>query len=63
MKRRGSDRDRWKLSHWDEYVKNVNFLPPQNFGDALIVYNGRNNGNGADGAGFESLIAEIKAVK
>lgn len=63
MKRRGSDRDRWKLSHWDEYVKNVNFLPPQNFGDALIVYNGRNNGNGADGAGFESLITEIKAVK
>ncbi len=28
MIRRGSDRDTWKLQHWDEYIATVNFTPP-----------------------------------
>lgn len=25
---RASDRDMWKLNHWDEYILGVNFNPP-----------------------------------
>lgn len=42
---RNSDRDTWKLAHWDEYVKTVSFdLPsaldtPENRGNLLIFKN------------------------
>ena len=33
MIRRGSDRDRWKLTHWDEYIAGVNFDIPKELDD------------------------------
>ncbi len=60
MKRRNSDRDRWKLGHWEEYVKNVNFAAPENAGDELLVYNGKNNGG--EVADFNRLIERIKEI-
>ncbi len=40
---RNSDRDTWKLTHWDEYLATVNFTIPENLRDpddemALILY-------------------------
>ncbi|MGN0553241.1 MAG: AAA family ATPase [Oscillospiraceae bacterium] len=31
---RGSDRDTWKLEHWDEYISGVNFEIPETIGAA-----------------------------
>ena len=31
---RGSDRDTWKLEHWDEYIAGVNFEIPETIGAA-----------------------------
>ena len=42
MKKRNSDRDRWKLEHWDEYVKTVNFNPPTEI-EGLFVYKNEND--------------------
>lgn len=41
---RNSDRDTWKLEHWDEYIAGCNFEIPQNLCDAknkdsLIIFN------------------------
>lgn len=42
---RGSDRDKWKVEHWDEYIQGVNFdIPaalddPDVLDDLLIFYN------------------------
>lgn len=33
---RNSDRDTWKLAHWDEYVKECNFNIPKNLDDPAI---------------------------
>lgn len=60
MKRRNSDRDRWKLSHWSDYIKNVNFSAPENLADALLCYNGKRNDGGA--GEFENLITDIKQI-
>lgn len=60
MKRRNSDRDRWKLSHWSDYIKNVNFSAPENLADALLCYNGKRNGGEAEG--FENLVNDIKQI-
>ena len=30
---RNSDRDTWKLTHWDEYIKQCNFAIPENLAD------------------------------
>ena len=30
---RNSDRDTWKLEHWDEYIASCNFEPPVNLKD------------------------------
>lgn len=60
MKRRNSDRDRWKLSHWQEYIKNVDFSVPENSGDELLLYNGKRNGG--ENSDFETLIKKIKDI-
>lgn len=60
MKRRNSDRDRWKLSHWSEYIKNVNFAAPENSADELLVYNGKRNGG--ENTDFDTLIKRIKEI-
>lgn len=37
MFERGSDRDLWKVEHWDEYIKTVNFDIPKPLDDPDIV--------------------------
>ncbi|MGN1357486.1 MAG: AAA family ATPase [Succinivibrionaceae bacterium] len=39
MIERASDRDLWKLSHWDEYISRCNFNRPENIGDIFIFHN------------------------
>ncbi|MGI6261495.1 MAG: AAA family ATPase [Acutalibacteraceae bacterium] len=36
MLHRNSDRDTWKLSHWDEYIKTVNFDVPEALNDPAV---------------------------
>lgn len=43
MMRRSSDRDAWKMEHWDEYIKGVNFDIPENLRipddpESLLLY-------------------------
>lgn len=33
---RNSDRDTWKLAHWDEYLAGCNFAIPENLDDPLV---------------------------
>lgn len=40
---RASDRDTWKLEHWDEYISRINFTPPTdlqlpNQRDSLLIF-------------------------
>ena len=39
MIKRNSDRDTWKLEHWDEYAASLNFNPPTNIKDLIIFEN------------------------
>lgn len=45
MINRNSDRDTWKLEHWDEYIKGIDFSIPDTLGDPktsenlLLYYN------------------------
>lgn len=44
MIERNSDRDKWKLEHWDEYIAGCNFNPPTalddpNIPDDLLIFN------------------------
>ncbi|HNW86103.1 MAG TPA: AAA family ATPase [Candidatus Limiplasma sp.] len=44
---RNSDRDRWKLDHWDEYIAGINFDIPQgldnpNEPDDLLIFHNNN---------------------
>ena len=43
MMKRKSDRDTWKIEHWDEYVQRINFEIPEalrleNQPDSLLLY-------------------------
>ena len=43
MMKRCSDRDTWKMEHWDEYIKGVNFEIPEALrlegqSDSLLLY-------------------------
>ena len=38
MFKRNSDRDKWKIEHWDEYVKTVNFDAPQISEEELFIH-------------------------
>ena len=45
---RNSDRDTWKLTHWDEYIKQCNFAIPENLADPqhkdnLILFQNNND--------------------
>ena len=45
---RNSDRDTWKLTHWDEYIQGCNFAIPQNLADPkhkdnLILFKNNND--------------------
>ncbi len=39
MLRRNSDRDVYKIKHWDEYITTVDFTPPSFIDDILLFYN------------------------
>lgn len=60
MKRRNSDRDKWKLEHWNEYIKNVDFTPPESVPGQLIVYDGRRDNFGNIDE-FKRLTEALKA--
>ncbi|MDF2845462.1 MAG: P-loop ATPase [Herbinix sp.] len=34
---RNSDRDIWKLSHWEEYIAGCNFNPPNSLDDPSVI--------------------------
>ncbi len=34
---RNSDRDTWKLSHWEEYIAGCNFNPPNSLDDPSVI--------------------------
>ncbi|WP_077613357.1 AAA family ATPase [Clostridium sp. Marseille-P2415] len=58
MMERNSDRDRWKLDHWDEYVSGVNFDIPNelndpNCKDDLLIFKNSSEGE------FETSMGEI----
>lgn len=36
MKKRNSDRDGYKISHWDEYVQTIDFAPPASLNDPSV---------------------------
>ena len=36
MKRRNSDRDGYKISHWDEYVQTIDFALPAALNDPSV---------------------------
>lgn len=47
MIERNSDRDTWKLEHWDEYISKCNFEIPENLNDpdvtdSLLIFNNNN---------------------
>lgn len=57
---RASDRDTWKLEHWDEYISSVNFEIPENLRDpdddeSLILYH-----NSTDEMAEESFAKLMK---
>ncbi len=48
MIKRNSDRDTWKLAHWDEYIAGCNFAIPENLHDPknkgdLIIFKNNND--------------------
>ena len=55
MIERNSDRDTWKLSHWDEYIKTENFNAPDIEG--ILIY--KNNTEEEANESFEELINNI----
>lgn len=55
---RASDRDTWKLEHWDEYISKVNFEIPEVIAqskDTLLIFKNNNEEE------FEQSIANIAA--
>lgn len=58
MVKRNSDRDKWKIEHWDEYVKSVNFNPPSIDKNELFIHKNAND-NEADEY-FSRLLKFIK---
>lgn len=57
MIKRASDRDVWKLEHWDEYVAQQNFNQPDNIPE-LFVFN-----NNSEEEYKNSIDAAVKAIR
>ena len=58
---RASDRDDWKLEHWDEYIASCNFEIPEdlhdpNVKDDLLIFNNNNDEE------FEKSMKEITGI-
>jgi len=61
MIERNSDRDSWKIAHWDEYIAGVNFSIPENLDDPscnddLLIFK-----NSSDEE-FEQSMKDVLAV-
>ena len=61
MIERNSDRDTWKLEHWDEYIASCNFEIPEdlhdpNVKDDLLIFNNNNDEE------FEKSMKEITGI-
>ena len=57
MIQRNSERDTWKLEHWDEYINSQNFNPPTNIKDLFIFE------NSSEEEYKESIERVVKAVR
>lgn len=57
MIRRASDRDTWKLAHWDKYIAKCNFKKPEHI-ENLIVFE-----NSSEGEFNESMKRVVKQLK
>lgn len=60
---RNSDRDTWKLTHWDEYIQGCNFAIPQNLADPkhkdnLILF--KNNNDVEFGESIKKCVAILE---
>jgi len=58
-----SDRDKWKLEHWDQYVAGVNFAIPEELDDPavkddLLIFN--NNSDAEFNASMKEILAVIE---
>ena len=58
MKHRNSDRDKWKLEHWDEYIESVNFAAPEFSTFQPFIYDVRNQSEIE--RSFKNLIEYLK---
>ncbi len=58
MIKRNSDRDTWKLAHWDEYIAGCNFSVPENIDDLIIFKN--NNSEEFEGS-MKSCLELLEA--
>ena len=61
MIERNSDRDTWKLEHWDEYISRCNFEVPTNLDDPkvkddLLVFHNNNDEE------FEESMVRITSI-
>lgn len=60
MKKRNSDRDKWKLENWEKYIKTVDFNPPsQTIGDELFIFKNSTDEEADDY--FSRLIEMLKS--
>lgn len=62
---RASDRDIWKLNHWDEYVLGVNFNPPLNLRlpeqpDSLLLFH--NSSEEEFNASMKEIVDQLEAA-
>ena len=61
---RASDRDIWKLNHWDEYILGVNFEPPVNLRlegqpDSLLIFH--NSSDEEFAASMKEIVTQLEA--
>ena len=62
---RASDRDMWKLNHWDEYILGVNFNPPlslklENQPDSLLIFH--NSSEAEFDESMKTIVAQLEAA-
>lgn len=57
MIKRGSDRDVWKIEHWDEYVASQNFHRPRNIPELFVFH------NSTEEEYKSSIDAVVKAIR
>lgn len=61
MKKRNSDRDKWKIENWDEYVKGVDFSVPDIDPDELFIH--KNQTDEQADEHFERLVKMLNSIE